>query len=74
MDYLRRDVLAAFTTSIAANTATIGHLRAGGKPTNDPNSRLHVRATEIKARLMAGMAREAKPLGIAVPPARSLWP
>jgi hypothetical protein len=45
-----------------------------GKPTNDPNSRLHVRATDIKEKMLAHMAVAAKPLGIRVPPARNLWP
>jgi hypothetical protein len=74
LDYVRRDVIEAFEVSIAANRGTMAHLRAGGMPTNDPTSRLHERATVVKKKLMADLAREGKPLGIAVPPARSLWP
>jgi hypothetical protein len=71
---VRIEVLEAFVVSLAADKATAAHLRAGGKPTNDPNSRLHVRATDIKARMLTHMAAAAKPLGIRVPPARNLWP
>jgi hypothetical protein len=71
---VRDDAIAAFTASIAANTATAGHLRQGGKPTNDPNSPLHVKASAIKERLMADLAAAARPYRISVPPARALWP
>jgi hypothetical protein len=74
LDRIRTEVLTAFVVSLAADKATAGHLRAGGKPTNDPNSRLHVRASAIKAKMLADMAVAAKPLGIRVPPARNLWP
>ena len=74
IDYVRRDVIEAFVVSIAANKGTMAHLRAGGMPTNDPTSRLHERATAVKKKLMADLARAGKPLGIEVPPARSLWP
>jgi hypothetical protein len=74
IDYVRRDVIEAFEVSIAANKGTMAHLRAGGMPTNDPTSRLHERATAVKKKLMADLARAGKPLGIEVPPARSLWP
>ena len=71
---VRTEVLEAFVVSLAADTATAAHLRAGGKPTNDPNSHLHVRATDIKTKMLADIAVAAKPLGITVPPARNLWP
>ena len=71
---MRTEVLEAFVVSLAADTATAAHLRAGGKPTNDPNSHLHVRATDIKTKMLADIAVAAKPLGITVPPARNLWP
>ena len=74
LEYVRMDVLSAFAVSLAADKATAGHLRGGGMPTNDPNSPLHVRASAIKGRLMAELAKEAKPFHITVPPARNLWP
>jgi hypothetical protein len=74
LDYVRRDLIEAFEVSIAANRGTMAHLRVGGMPTNDPTSRLHERATVVKKKLMDDLARAGKPLGISVPPARSLWP
>jgi len=71
---ISREVLSAFAVSLAADKATAGHLRAGGLPTNDPNSPLHVRASAIKSKLMADLAAAAKPFAITVPQARSLWP
>ncbi len=72
--HLKHEVLSAFAVSLAADKATAGHLRAGGMPTNDPNSPLHVRASAIKSKMMADLAAAAKPIAITVPPARNLWP
>jgi hypothetical protein len=71
---LRGLAIRAYELSIRAGEATAGHLAAGGMPTNDPNSPLHVEATRVKDTLLSGLAQRGRALGVDVPPARALWP
>ena len=74
MRSVQRLAVAAYVQSISAGTASASHLAAGGRPTNDPSSPLHVQATRTKNALLAALARQGRASGVRVPPARALWP
>jgi hypothetical protein len=63
----------AYTQSVEADRKTIAWLKAGGSPATEP-WQYHAKVSVTKAKLVELLLKTARPLGIPVPQATSLYP
>jgi hypothetical protein len=66
-------LMLAYTQSVEADRKTIAWLKAGGSPATEP-WQYHAKVSVTKAKLVELLLKTARPLGIPVPQATSLYP
>jgi hypothetical protein len=66
-------LMLAYTQSVEADRKTIAWLKAGGNPATEP-WQYHAKVSVTKAKLVELLLKTARPLGIPVPQATSLYP